>query len=96
MLLIGLGGSVQAQYLAHNCRDMKIDAFEVSRDVVAAARNFFGLREAQESHGGSPAVSTVDAAEGLQQLASCDGPHLCLFQLHIRTDLFLTLRKTIF
>jgi SAM-dependent methyltransferase len=70
VLLVGLGGSVLTQYLADNCRQMKIDVFEISPDVVSAAQSFFGLRECQELNPGRIGVSTVDAAVGLSQLAS--------------------------
>jgi spermidine synthase len=70
VLLVGLGGSVLTQYLADNCPDMKIDNFEISADVVQAAQDFFGLRETQERNPGRVAVSTVDAAEGLTELAN--------------------------
>ena len=73
VLLIGLGGSVLTQYLAANCPEMKIDNFEINPDVVAAARDFFGLRETQERNPGRVAVATVDAAVGLADLTSGGG-----------------------
>jgi spermidine synthase len=73
VLLIGLGGSVLTQYLAANCPSMALDNFEISKDVVDAAEDFFGLRETRERNPGRVAVTTIDAAEGLADLISGGG-----------------------
>jgi spermidine synthase len=78
VLMVGLGGAVLLQYLAKNCPQMSIDAFELSKDVVAAAQNFFGLSLTQERAAGRVAVDVLDGAAGLAHLAKGHGSTLRL------------------
>jgi spermidine synthase len=78
VLMIGLGGAVLLQYLAKNCPQMSIDAFEINKNVVTAAQNFFGLALTQERAAGRVSVSVLDGAVGLAHLLAKDHSDLRL------------------
>jgi spermidine synthase len=45
ILMIGLGGGIISSYLGRNMPDVTIDTVEIDPGVIAAAKQYFGLRE---------------------------------------------------
>lgn len=61
VLILGLGGGELSQYLLHHCAGMYVDAVELSSDVIALARNYFGLGESEQKFGDRLAIENADA-----------------------------------
>lgn len=66
VLVVGLGGGEFSQYLLHKCPNIKVDAIELSGDVISAARSYFGLEQAEDSFGDRLNVEQADALAALQ------------------------------
>lgn len=64
ILMIGLGGGMLPQYLLERHPDLAVDAVEVSADVVAAARAFFGVGAAEAA--GRLSIQTDDGLAALR------------------------------
>lgn len=70
VLLIGLGGGELPQFLLRRCPTLSIDTVEYSGDVIAIARQFFGLQNSEERFGQRLRVQQADALAAVQQRAA--------------------------
>lgn len=66
VLVVGLGGGEFSQYLLHKCPNTRVDAIELSEDVISAARSYFGLKQAEDAFGDRLNVEQADALAALQ------------------------------
>jgi len=67
VLMIGLGGGELPQHLLHHCPRMHIEAVELNRDVIAMARTYFGLGEAETRFAGRLSIEQDDALTAVKQ-----------------------------
>lgn len=48
-LIVGLGGGAMVHFLQHYDREQKVDAVEIDPEIVKAARQWFGVREGENT-----------------------------------------------
>lgn len=67
LLSVGLGGGELVQELLHKCPHMKIEAVEYSGDVLAVARQFFGIAQSEKAYPGRLTLEEADAWDAVKR-----------------------------
>eukprot|EP00427_Karlodinium_veneficum_P018664 CAMPEP_0169139054 /NCGR_PEP_ID=MMETSP1015-20121227/42709_1 /TAXON_ID=342587 /ORGANISM="Karlodinium micrum, Strain CCMP2283" /LENGTH=275 /DNA_ID=CAMNT_0009204623 /DNA_START=141 /DNA_END=968 /DNA_ORIENTATION=- len=73
VLVLGLGGGELSQYLLHHCSGMHVDAVELNSDVIALARNYFGLGESEQKFTDRLNIEQADALTAVGERALTSG-----------------------
>lgn len=69
VLLLGLGGGRMSQYLLDHCSGMRLEAIEISADMISLSRAYLGLGELEKTYGQRFFVEQIDGLAAVNERA---------------------------